>query len=143
MELKPWQEKIVHDMLQADVQKTLGGFKRGEMMIISAGRQTGKSYWTNQAIQRLMKDLAAQPIEQLVLSEGKVYGARYYAVQPIGGYWKDMEQWCTETFGPTEGSIWGESPVPVPGQRWYMNNRKFWFRSERDRTVFILRWSST
>lgn len=124
------------------MDKINGGVKAGEKMIISAGRQSGKSYWTNQAIDRLMRDLNSQPVSDLILSEGKVYGARYYAVQPIGGNWKDIEQWCTETFGPTEGSIWGESPVPVPGQRWYMNNRKFWFRTEKDRNWFVLKWNT-
>jgi hypothetical protein len=26
--------------------------------------------------------------------------------------------------------------------RWYMNNRKFWFKTEKDRNWFMLRWSS-
>jgi len=118
-----------------------GGFKRGELAITMSGRRAGKSM-LNAAYGRLYNDIFEQPVSDLILSEGKVYGARYYCVQPIGGSWKDMELWCTETFGPTVGSIWGESPVPQPGQRWYMNNRKFWFRTEKDRNWFTLRWHS-
>ena len=130
-----WQQIMMDTIMTS-------GIKRGELFTISSGRQTGKSHFTAQAIKRLMDDLNNQPISDLILSEGKVYGARYYAIQPVGGNWLDMETWCTETFGPTEGSIWGESPVPVPGQRWYMNNRKFWFRNLKDRDWFILRWNS-
>lgn len=115
-----------------------------ELKVIMAGRNVGKSYWTGQAIDRLMKDLMSQPVEDLILSKGTIYGSRYYCVEPIGGNWKDMEQWCIDSFGET-GNIWSETKnlTPEPLQRWYMNNRKFWFRNERDRTVFILRWSST
>lgn len=85
---------------------------------------------------------------KLKLSEGRVYGARYYTVHPVpswelysedwGGVdaWAKMEEWCVETFGPTpEEGVW------TPGKRWYMNNAKFWFRTEADRDWFLLRWA--
>jgi hypothetical protein len=118
-----------------------GGFKRGEMIIIASGRQTGKSYWTTQAIDRLTRDLMNRPIEELVLSEGRVHGSRYYCVEPIGGNWKEMELWAEATYGDP-GSVWPKEDFTWPEDtRWIMNNRKFWFRNERDRTVFLLRWS--
>ena len=128
-ELEPWQ------------QHALNQFKgRGTVQI--TGRNAGKSHWTNQAIKRLMEDLASRPIEDLVLSEGTVYGSRYYCVEPIGGHWVDMEVWCIETFGNCGDNIWGqEMKTPNPGQRWYSNNRKFWFQEQKDRDWFILRWS--
>jgi hypothetical protein len=113
------------------------GIKPGEMMIISSGRQTGKSMFTQQAIERLMRDLNSQPVSDLVLSEGRVHGARYYCVEPIGGNWPNMEKWATETFGAV-GSVWALDP---PSKRWYANDRRFWFRNEADRTMFILKWS--
>jgi hypothetical protein len=118
----------------------LGGFKKGEMMIMSAGRQTGKSYWTNQAINRLMKDLMNRPVEELVLAERLYRTAKFYTVEPIGGNWMDMEVWCLKTFGPSD-DVWDFKTANVG--RWYKNDRKFWFRNERDRTMFIVRWSST
>jgi len=133
-ELLPWQQKIFNKI-------TSGGVKPGEMMIMSAGRQIGKSHFTQQAIDRLMRDLNSQPISDLILSEGTVYGARYYCVEPVGGSWLDMEVWCTRTFGDPGDKIWDSGPAPLPARRWYMNNRKFWFRTEKDRNWFIMKWS--
>ena len=127
---------------QLDILDKMSGFKPGEMMVMTAGRNIGKSMWTAQAIDRLTRDLMNLPIEELVLSEGRVYGARYYCVEPVGGVWREMESWATETYG-TQGSIWsdGRPPASPVNERWYMNNRKFWFRNEADRTMFVLRWS--
>ena len=79
---------------------------------------------------------------ELALDEGRVYGARYHTAHPLFLFhsemytWRDMECWCTEIFGPTSADgVW------TPNMRWYMNNSKFWFRNEADRTFFILRWS--
>jgi len=116
---------------------------KGRGVVQLTGRQTGKSMFTAQAIQRLMDDIRAQPITDLQLSEGRVYGARYYCVEPIGGDWRAMEDWCIQNCGETTGSIWAvevDKTVPRPAERWYSNNRKFWFRNEADRTMFILRW---
>lgn len=107
------------------------------------GRQSGKSYWTSQAINRLMSDIMQQPISDLVLSEGTVYGSRYYTVEPVGGNWLEMEKWCLQTCGESTGSIWAEEKYKHsarPGERWYGNNRKFWFRDEQDRMMFVLKW---
>lgn len=75
------------------------------------------------------------------LSEGRVYGARYYTVQPMmtwsstRQHWWDMEDWCIEIFGAThKEGVW------IPRQRWYTNDRQFWFREEADRTWFVMRW---
>jgi hypothetical protein len=52
-----------------------------------------------------------------------------------------MEAWCVEMFGEGNVSpIWGEEKAPEPAQRWYTNNRKFWFRDEQDRMIFVLKW---
>lgn len=129
----PWQEKLLVDI------KT-GGWKPGEMVVMMAGRNTGKSQMA--AYARLFKDIYAQrPVEDLVLSEGKVHGARYHCVAPVGGNWKEMEDWCKECFGEP-GDMWESDDWCWPETaRWLQNNRKFWFRNERDRTVFIMRWS--
>lgn len=113
-------------------------------MIMSAGIQTGKSALTAQAIERLMRDINSRPIEELILDESSWHGARYYRVEPVGGNWQDMDVWCTKTFGDP-ADVWdikGDQFMWPEAGRWYKNNRKFWFRNERDRTMFILRWSS-
>ena len=74
---------------------------------------------------------------ELQLSEGRVYGARYLTVHPNNGSrWNEMMAWMVSTFGPSaENGVW------TPNMRWYANNSKFWFREEKDLTMFILRWS--
>jgi len=116
---------------------------KGKGVVQITGRQSGKSYWTSQAINRLMSDIMQQPVSDLVLSEGKVYGSRYYCVEPVGGNWLEMEKWCLQTCGESTGSIWAEEKykhAAQPGERWYGNNRKFWFRDEQDRIMFVLKW---
>ena len=88
------------------------------------------------------------PEYQLKIDQGTVYGARYYTVQPLGwGWfegevrWAEMMTWTVSTFGPSHGSIWAENTAPNPGERWYVNNSKFWFRKEEDLTLFVLKWS--
>jgi hypothetical protein len=131
MNIQPWQ---------IDMLEKLDGVKPGEMVIMSAGRRLGKSMMTQQAIDRLMRDLNSQPISDLLLSEGRVYGARYHCVEPVGGNWLEMQEWCLEKFGDSGKHIWGSNEVPAPQERWYMNNRKFWFRHEQDRLMFVLNW---
>ena len=128
--LQPWQLDILEKM-----QKYKG---RGLLQI--TGRHSGKSAISAQALKRVMDDIHNRPIEDIRLSEGKVYGARYYTAEPIGGNWLEMEAWCYETFGDDTQPIWGADKAPEPSQRWYKNARKFWFRSEADRTMFVLKW---
>ena len=74
----------------------------------------------------------------LEYSTGKVFGKEYLTVAPMNaeGMWSDMMAWMNKTFGPTPfDSIW------TPGQRWHVNNAKFWFRDAKDRDWFVLRWS--
>jgi hypothetical protein len=124
-----WQLKILEHMTKY----------KGRGLMQVTGRNTGKSAFSAQALQRLWDDLHSRPIEDLKLSEGTVYGSRYHCVEPVGGNWREMEAWCLETFGSAGEHIWGEK-VTEPAQRWYMNNRKFWFRNECDRMVFVLKW---
>jgi hypothetical protein len=128
--IHPWQIKMLDKMTQ---------YKGKELTTFAAGRNTGKSAFSAQAFQRLFEDLHNRPVDDLKLSEGTVYGSRYYCVEPTGGSWRDMEHWCHTTFGSAGEHIWGEK-APEPAQRWYMNNRKFWFRDDTDRLMFVMRW---
>ena len=74
----------------------------------------------------------------LKVDTGTVLDEPYHTVQPlfVGASWIDMEVWCTDVFGKTSiDGVW------TPGRRWYMNNSKFWFRDQKDLTMFILRWA--
>ena len=130
-ELEPWQQRALN---------TFKGQGKGTIQV--TGRGHGKSM-AQAAYKRLFDDIYKQPVQDLILSEGTVYGSRYYCVEPVGGSWFDMEVWCLDTFGSCgdRDKIWGEMQVPLPSERWYMNNRKFWFRTEKDRNWFIVRWS--
>jgi len=101
-------------------------------------------------VDRIITDLAAQMAKdiddellmttmrwhKLVLSEGTVYGNKYLTVHPGADRWDEMMAWMVDTFGPSAvDGVW------TPDQRWYANNAKFWFREEKDLTMFILRWS--
>ena len=112
---------------------------KGKGLVQMTGRQMGKSTFSGPAFQRLWDDIKNNLIEDLQLSEGTVYGARYYCVEPVGGSWLRMETWCLDTFG-SNGSAWEKDKAPQPNARWYMNDRRFWFRNESDRTMFILKW---
>ena len=130
MNIQPWQKELLEKMTQY----------KGKGLIQITGRQLGKSVFSAQALKRVMDDILAQPVTDIVLSEGRVYGARYYTAEPVGGNWHEMEAWCYQTFGDDSYPIWGEDRAPEPAQRWYKNNRKFWFRNEADRTLFVLKW---
>jgi hypothetical protein len=138
MKFESWQLDIMNK-----IQSTQG-FKPGELHMIASGRQMGKSILSGQALQRLMDDLNGNPVTDLKFSEGTVYGSSYYCVEPVGGNWLEMEAWCIQTCGESTYSIWAEEKykhAANAGERWYGNNRKFWFREEQDRTMFVLRWS--
>ena len=93
-----------------------------------------------QIIKRLEEDLLSRPIEDLVMSEGRIHGSRYYCVEPVGGNWKTIETWARSTYGEP-GDMWPKDDFNWPdNMRWAMNNRKFWFRNEADRTMFIMKW---
>lgn len=47
--------------------------------------------------------------------------------------WWNMDQWIVDTMG--------ESDWSVEHARWVGSDRKYWFRDERDRTLFMLKWS--
>ena len=130
MKIQPWQLDLLKNMTKY----------KGRGLVQITGRNSGKTVWRTPAYKRLWDDLMARPVEDLILGEGEVYGARYHTVEPVGGNWQEMEAWCYKTFGYAGDTLWGESDAPEPAQRWYMNNRKFWFHNERDRMVFILKW---
>jgi len=66
-----------------------------------------------------------------------VYGTEYLTVHPNNSdAWNEMMQWMIEQFGPSaDNGVW------TPDMRWYANNAKFWFRSEQDLMMFVLKWS--
>ncbi len=125
---------------QMTVLNKLQGIKPGQLSMTMAGRNLGKSAFSAQAFQRLWEDLHRRPVEDLKLTEGTVYGSRYHCVEPVGGSWVEMQEWCLNQFGNSGKHIWGSNETPAPQERWYMNNRKFWFRDDADRLMFVMKW---
>ena len=80
---------------------------------------------------------------ELILDEAIAFDQEYYIIyvngrNTFGAYpiWEDMIAWTTQTFGPTpKDGVW------TPNARWYVNNARFWFKEEKDREWFVLRWS--
>jgi hypothetical protein len=97
----------------------------------------------NQAARQMARDIDTEILmtamnwKSLELSKGTVYGTEYLTVHPNNSSaWNEMMVWMIEQFGPSaEDGVW------TPDMRWYANNAKFWFREEKDLTMFILRWS--
>ena len=59
-----------------------------------------------------------------------------YWVKPCnysGEKWLDMADCMVETFG--DGNWLNKNT------RWVGSDKKYWFRDERDRTLFLLKWS--
>lgn len=85
-------------------------------------------------------DDVSMDLFDIVCSTGTVYGQTYYTAKPVGWYgrgfdWFNMMDWCRATFGPhPDAGVW------EPDQVWYANDAQFWFRSEADRTLFLLKW---
>ena len=69
-------------------------------------------------------------------STGTVYGQPYLTVTPRNAEskWHDMEVWMYNTFGLSPD-------LKEANARWYANNGKFWFRDQKDRDWFALKWS--
>ena len=112
---------------------------KGKGLISMSGRQMGKSTMSNQAVERLIDDLGPY---KLKLSVIEIHDESYYEVKPVGWMhrdelrWNDMIAWVVDTFGPTaRDGVW------TPGQRWYANNARFYFKDIKDRNWFVLRWS--
>jgi hypothetical protein len=97
----------------------------------------------NQAARKMAHDIdteilmTAMDWKSFELSKGTVYGTEYLTVHPNNSdAWNEMMQWMIEQFGPSaDNGVW------TPDMRWYANNAKFWFRSEQDLMMFVLKWS--
>lgn len=81
---------------------------------------------------------------KLKVEETRLNGSRYYAVGmdfelaslEHRVQWFEIEDWCYKKFGERPMNEW-----PTAGDRWFANDRRFWFRDERDLSLFLMRWS--
>ena len=90
---------------------------------------------------RQISDLAIQWIEEINMKRLETGYADNqpkwpYWVRPFNyseSEWQAMSVWMTDTFGD---SNWLKANA-----LWVGSDRKYWFRDERDRTLFLLKWS--
>ena len=82
----------------------------------------------------------------LIVEEGTVFGDPYYVVKDRYNLWmlesrlqwRDMVDWCKKSFGPIPLN---KMNTPLPNARWYNGNNSFWFKNQKDLSMFMLKWS--
>lgn len=104
-----------------------GGFKKGEMMIISTGRQTGKTTFYQYADQ--WADMIKAVSEYSVVDKSLVDGDKWYTVKCS----KDVASWVREH---SENGWWKEH---IDGG-WYVHRTTFDMH-EKLYTLLQLKWS--
>lgn len=81
---------------------------------------------------------------KLTIEQKKWHGCKYTAVKPFltswsisenNDLWNEISQWCYDTYGKPGDPFTGDA------ERWYLNNSAYWFRTEEDLMMFMLRWS--
>lgn len=88
------------------------------------------------SLDHLLSNIFFKGMSQLIISTGTVFGEEYYSVEPVGGDWVIIVDWCYTSYGDPS------DPKNEAGGRWYVENRKLWFRDQKDRDWFVLRWNS-
>lgn len=125
--LRPYQQAL-YDKVKA------GGFKPGEMFLVSAGRQTGKSYlnkmygklWNNNLCKEIM---LTHPEPKY-----KFTRANWFVAEFDDRYYFEVEAWCSQQFGPHPAR-------PDAWSRWFHKyENKIHFSNEKDYQWFLLKW---
>ena len=104
-------------------------FKKRAM---AAGRQFGKTDISNMAKQWIDEI----NVKRLDVGYADNQPKWPYWVKPLNyskKEWFEIGEWVVDTMG--------ESDWLKENARWIGSDRKYWFRDEQDRTMFILRWS--
>lgn len=123
------------------LQNVVGGIPAGEMMIFSAGHQSGKSHYYQKMLlesiynTNLCREILLPMYPEPKEPKYKFSRAQWYVAEFD---WKDydqVDQWCTEQFG-------SQPDCPDAWTRWYHHySHKIHFRDEKDYVLFMLRWS--
>lgn len=115
-----------------------GGFKKGEMAVISAGRQAGKShYYQKMLLNSIYNTNLCKEIMLPMFAEPKYKFSRanWYVAEFDDKHYFEVEEWCAKHFGPHPKN-------PDAWSRWvHKYSEKIHFRDEKDYVLFMLRWS--
>ncbi len=123
-------ETMMGTSLQTWQKDLIGGFKKGEMAIVSASRNTGKSTFTAATLRKLLDDMESLDPNFEVLTTGTVDGKPWYTITCK----KDVSIWIREN--GVENSEWSD----------YVDNQWMWHRNRLDVSqemfaMIKLRWS--
>lgn len=123
-------ETLTNTGLQTWQKDLIGGFKKGELVTYSAGRQTGKSTFTVAALKKILDDMESLDPNFEVLTTGIVDGTPWYTISCK----KDVSIWIREN--GTENSEWAD----------YIDDKWMYHRNKLDvskemLTLIKLRWS--
>lgn len=126
-------------------QQLSGGFRKGEMIVISAGRQTGKSYYQKVLLNAMYNgiNLDTESIfENANKPKYKFSRSKWYEVSLMFKSYVPIQErldWCEQNFGP-------QPKNPDAWTRWYTTVRNpdsgsIRFSDSKDYEWFMLRWS--
>jgi hypothetical protein len=130
----------LHDYQQTLFQQFSRGFRAGEMMIISSGRQTGKSSFYMKMLKNRIYDsnlckeiiLPTKPMKE---EKYKFSRAKWYQAEFNDKDYFEVRAWCSQQFGP-------DPARPDAWSRWWHKfHNSILFRDEKDYILFTLRWS--
>ena len=78
--------------------------------------------------------------DQMTIGYSPEYNQPYWAEPTLGGpfsrrhkKYQEIHDWAIKTFGDSNDK-WNNP-------RWSASNRKYWFKYEKDRTLFVMKWS--
>jgi hypothetical protein len=126
--IQPYQQALYDKVLA-------GGFKPGEMVLYSAGRQTGKST-LNQYYGKLFNNNLCKEILLPMKPEPKYkFSRKWYVAEYDWVHQYEVLEWCKQQFGPHPQN-------PDAWSRWKNHfSERIHFRDEKDYAWFMLRWS--
>jgi hypothetical protein len=135
----------LHDYQQKLFQQLGRGFRAGEMMVISSGRQTGKSSLYMKMLKNRIYDsnlckeivLPTKPMkeEKYKFSRAKWYEHRLPSPFTNDNKTNEMIEWTKSQFGNPD------TKVDPWATRWYVDWDTINFRDSKDYEWFLLRWS--
>ena len=91
----------------------------------------------------------AQRNANLLCEVYHIHGEPYHTVRPTAviriEQWDHMLSWAQQQFGTAcnfePGCVGQRVQVSSVGERYYVDNTRFWFRHSRDRDCFVAHWT--
>ena len=79
---------------------------------------------------------------EIVCGEQEYEGVTWYTVEVHGGMFSERREWWNTAMQYARATFRNETSAwDVMNGDWLSNNSKFWFKRERDRTLFVLKMS--